>query len=202
MNQMSCPKTGLSRRGFMIGIGGLTFAVALRRRGGRPFVGSPASNRGHIVARFARQRAVAAKPRAYSPRTGIVGGRGESEVAKPVPQFAEITRRVTQRLNRIERVRESVPIGRARHKLGDTLGTLGTHCAGIETTFLPDHPCEKLDWKSVLGRRLLQRPANVVGGGWMRQRGLRCVWLGRLRCLTKLGCRRGGGRLRIGLCTC
>jgi CO/xanthine dehydrogenase Mo-binding subunit len=29
MNQMSSPKTGLSRRGFMIGIAGLTFAVAV-----------------------------------------------------------------------------------------------------------------------------------------------------------------------------
>ncbi len=72
---------------------------ALRRRAGRPFVGSPASDRGHVVARFARQRAVAGKPRAYSSRTGIVGRRGESEIAKPVPQFAEITCRVTQRLS-------------------------------------------------------------------------------------------------------
>jgi hypothetical protein len=31
MNQMACPKTGLSRRGFMIGIAGLTFAVAAGR---------------------------------------------------------------------------------------------------------------------------------------------------------------------------
>src|ERR1700726_261747 len=29
MNQISCPKTGFSRRGFMIGIAGLTFAVAV-----------------------------------------------------------------------------------------------------------------------------------------------------------------------------
>jgi isoquinoline 1-oxidoreductase beta subunit len=29
MNQMACPKTGFSRRGFMIGIAGLTFAVAV-----------------------------------------------------------------------------------------------------------------------------------------------------------------------------
>ena len=28
MNQMACPKTGFSRRGFMIGIAGLTFPVA------------------------------------------------------------------------------------------------------------------------------------------------------------------------------
>jgi isoquinoline 1-oxidoreductase subunit beta len=31
MNQMACPKTGFSRRGFMIGIAGLTFAVAAGR---------------------------------------------------------------------------------------------------------------------------------------------------------------------------
>src|SRR5580704_9643741 len=31
MNQMSCPKTGFSRRGFMIGIAGLTFAIAVGR---------------------------------------------------------------------------------------------------------------------------------------------------------------------------
>src|ERR1700726_257959 len=33
MNQMSCPKTGISRRGFMVGIAGLTFAVAVGREG-------------------------------------------------------------------------------------------------------------------------------------------------------------------------
>src|ERR1700721_3504816 len=31
MNQMACPKTGFSRRGFMVGIAGLTFAVAVGR---------------------------------------------------------------------------------------------------------------------------------------------------------------------------
>src|SRR6202045_3386259 len=31
MNQISCPKTGFSRRGFMVGIAGLTFAVAVGR---------------------------------------------------------------------------------------------------------------------------------------------------------------------------
>jgi isoquinoline 1-oxidoreductase beta subunit len=31
MNQIACPKTGLSRRGFMIGTAGLTFAVAVGR---------------------------------------------------------------------------------------------------------------------------------------------------------------------------
>src|ERR1700726_5085946 len=31
MNQMTCPKTGISRRGFMVGIAGLTFAVAVGR---------------------------------------------------------------------------------------------------------------------------------------------------------------------------
>src|SRR3984893_863402 len=31
MNEMTCPKTGFSRRGFMIGIAGLTFAVAVGR---------------------------------------------------------------------------------------------------------------------------------------------------------------------------
>src|ERR1700724_2371204 len=33
MNQMACPKTRFSRRGFMIGIAGLTFAVAVGREG-------------------------------------------------------------------------------------------------------------------------------------------------------------------------
>ena len=36
MKQMSCPKTGFARRGFMVGIAGLTFAVAVgRERFGR-----------------------------------------------------------------------------------------------------------------------------------------------------------------------
>ena len=42
MNQMSCPKTGFSRRGFMVGIAGLTFAVAAgRERFGRAATEAP-----------------------------------------------------------------------------------------------------------------------------------------------------------------
>src|ERR1700731_634109 len=42
MNQMSCPKIGPSRRGFMIGIAGLTFAVAIEpERFGHPATKAP-----------------------------------------------------------------------------------------------------------------------------------------------------------------
>jgi isoquinoline 1-oxidoreductase beta subunit len=42
MDQMSCPKTGFSRRGFMIGIAGLTFAVSVgRERSGHAATEAP-----------------------------------------------------------------------------------------------------------------------------------------------------------------
>ena len=52
---------------------------------------------------------------------------------------------MVQRLDRIERIGETVPVGGARHKLRNPLGTLGAHGAGIETQFWPDNASKKLN---------------------------------------------------------
>jgi hypothetical protein len=46
---------------------------------------------------------VAYEPCANPAWTGIIGCRSKPEIAKPVSQFAQITRRMAQRLDRIER---------------------------------------------------------------------------------------------------
>jgi hypothetical protein len=151
---------------------------------------------------------VTCEPRAYSAWTCIVGCRSEPEIAKPFPQFAQITRRMAQRLDRIERIGETAPVGGARHKLRDALGAFAAHSAGIETTFLPDHAGKKLDGKRVLRRRLLQRTADLISCEWFRGQRLGSAWCARLRrplvclygrsgayiCSMARGCR-GGERI-------
>ena len=148
-DQVGQPRAGHSLRYRGFGI--------LRRRRRRPFVRCPAGDDGHVVARFrqAAERWLAshALTRLW---TCIVGCRSEPEIAKTVSQFAQITppNGVAPRSDRTgwrDRANSAV----ARHKLRNALGSLGTHSAGIEATFLPDHAGEKLDGQSVLCRRLL-----------------------------------------------
>ena len=87
---------------------------------------------------------------------------------------------MAQRLNRIERIGESVPASGLRHELCDARSTLWAHSAGIEAALLPDHASEKFDGEAILCRSLFQRPANVVGCARIRSRALRFGWHGLL----------------------
>jgi hypothetical protein len=111
---------------------------------------------------------VTCEPRAYSPRTGVVSRCGQSEVAKLIAQFAQIPRRVAQRVHWVERVSKAVPAGRLGHELSNARCPLGADGTSIETAFLPDHASEKFDGERVLRRCLLQRPTNLVRGRCMR----------------------------------
>jgi hypothetical protein len=106
---------------------------------------------------------------------------------------------MAQRLDRVERIGQAVPASGLRHELCDARSALWTHRTGIETAFLPDHASEKFNGEGVLRRRLFQRPANVVGCGWIGSGGLRFDRHGRLIGLVIGRCRRGGARLRIRL---
>ena len=130
-----------------------------RRRPGCPFVRCPTSDDCHVVARLARQGVMACEPRANSAWTCIVGCRSESEIAKPVSQFAQITRRMAQRLDRIKRIGEAMPASGLWHELCDARGALWAHSAGIETALLPDHASEKFDGDTAS----LPRPAPASG---------------------------------------
>jgi hypothetical protein len=96
---------------------------------------------------------MACEPRAYAARTCIVGRRSKPEIAKPISQFAQITRRMAQRLDRVERIGQAVPASGLRHELCNARSALWTHSTGIETAFLPDHASEKFNRESVLRRR-------------------------------------------------
>jgi hypothetical protein len=111
---------------------------------------------------------VTCEPRAYSPRTGVVSRCGQSEVAKLIAQFAQIPRRVAQRVHWVERVSKAVPAGRLGHELSNARCPLGADGTSIETAFLQDHASEKFDGERVLRRCLLQRPTNLVRGRCMR----------------------------------
>ena len=102
-------------------------------------------------------------------------------------------------LDRIEWIGEAVPASGLRHELCDARGALWAHRTGIETALLPDHASEKFSGEGVLCRRLFQHPANVIGRGWIRSRGLRFNGHSRLTGLGMHRCRRGGARLRIRL---
>src|SRR5271156_7181502 len=105
---------------------------------------------------------------------------------------------MAQRLDRIERIDETVPVGGARHKLRDARCTFGAHGAGIETTFLPDHTGKKLDGKAILRRRLLQCAANVIDCRRSCRQSLLSAWRGRLIALFMLRSLRDCARLRMG----
>jgi hypothetical protein len=103
--------------------------------------------------RQARVGGLLAKP---DPRwTCIVRRCGKSKIAKPVQQFAQVRSRVPQRLDRLERVGETVPAGGRRHELGYPLGSLGADRPRVEAALLPDHSRKELDRQRVLRGRLL-----------------------------------------------
>ena len=137
---------------------------SLRRRRRGPFVGCPAGDDRYIVARLARQRAVAGQPCADAPGAGVVAGRGETEIAEPVAQVAQIARRMAQRPDRIERIGKAAPIGGARHELRDALRAGAAYRPRVEAALLPDDAGEELDRKLILRRVLLERAADVVRG--------------------------------------
>jgi hypothetical protein len=87
---------------------------------------------------------------------------------------------MAQRLNRIERIGKAVPASGLWHELCDTRSALWAHGAGIEAALLPDHASEKFYGEAILCRSLFQRPANIVGCGWIRSQALRFAWRGLL----------------------
>jgi hypothetical protein len=106
---------------------------------------------------------------------------------------------MAQRLNRIERMGESVPASGLRHELCDARSTLWAHSAGVEAALLPDHASEKFNGEAILCRSLFQRPANVVGCARIRGRALRFAWRGLLIGFWMHGGRRDRARLRARL---
>src|SRR6202035_1337721 len=100
----------------------------------------PAVDDGHVIARLFGERTTAGEPRADPARTGIVASRGESEIAELRLQIMQITRRIFQRLDRIERIGKPAPIRRLRHELRDALRTLGAHGLRAGAGVPPAHP--------------------------------------------------------------
>jgi hypothetical protein len=94
---------------------------------------------------------------------------------------------MTQRFDRIKWIAEAVRVGGVRHELRDPFRAPAADGPCVKTALLPDEACEKLDWKRVLGRCLLQCTANV-GCGWLggrlydlatrRRRGGACLCTG------------------------
>ena len=130
---------------------GIVVSAVLRRRRRRPFVGGPAGDDGDIVARLARQSAMAGQPFADARRAGIVAGRGETEIAELRLQIVQIARRMCSDSigsNGSASPRQSAVCGM---NCAMPARALGTHRARIETALLPDHAGEELDRQIVLG---------------------------------------------------
>jgi hypothetical protein len=94
--------------GIFEGVDGAFVTVAEAFGPGCPFVRGPTSDDCHVVARLVRQGVMACEPRAYAARTCVVGRRRESKIAKPVSQFAQVTRRMAQRLDTAEAARDTI----------------------------------------------------------------------------------------------
>jgi hypothetical protein len=131
---------------------------------------------------------MAGQERADAPGPGIVSRRGETEIAELGLQVVQITRRIFQRLDRIERIGKPAVPRRRRHELRDALRALPAHRKRIEAALLPDDASEELDRQCILRRVLLDGAANVVRGGGSVWSGWWCRLISR--------CGRGGLALR------
>src|SRR6202040_1766387 len=111
-----------------------------------------------------RKRAAAGEPRTHPPRAGIVTRCSQTEIAELCLQLVQITCRIFQCLDRIERIGQAAPIRRLRHELRNTLRALGAHGLRVEAALLPDHASEEFDGKAIRRSVLLDGAADVIGG--------------------------------------
>ena len=121
-----------------------------------PVLRAPAGHDPDIGLRLRWQCPLSRKPAPHPPRTGIVGGSGESKIAKLLAQLAQKFGRLRQCLGRVERIAQQALGGRHRHKLRNALGLLTTAChgsyyIGSEPALLPDDASEELERK-LIGR--------------------------------------------------
>jgi len=85
----------------------------------RPFLDWVSCDREHVVASLRRQVSRANEKVAYALRAGIIGGGGEPEIAELCAQLGQELPRLGQRLGRVERLKQVVLGGSARHELCD-----------------------------------------------------------------------------------
>jgi hypothetical protein len=167
----------------------------LRRRLSHPGLRAVAGDDADIGLRLPRQAATAGEPCLDLGGAGIVGRRGQAQVATECrAQFAQVARRLAQRLQRLECVDEPPHCGGSGHELGDALRARRAHRRWVEAAFLPDQTGEELFRELVVGRRLGQRAADLGNEG----RWILCVRLGRCVRRSLFACGGGVGTLWIG----
>ena len=139
-----------------------------------PALGGMAGDVAHVCLRFIRQLAAPRHPVLHAPGAGIIGSRGETDVAELLQQLAQELGRHRKRMQRIEWILQTVGARDARHELRDALRAGRAHHMGFEAAFLLDQVGEKRYRKIVLGGDdsgvAAQRvPAGLVPGGLSRQ---------------------------------
>ncbi len=159
------------------GSGASAGGLSSPRKGPRQSRDGAAGDDQHIVDRLARQAGRAGKPAAEAPRPGVVGRRGEAEIAEAGAQLLEVGGGFIKRAGRLERVGKPALRRRAGHELGDALRSGRAARGGIEAALLPDQPREEAVGQIVAARGRLQRAAQGDGGrGGGNRAGGRRAW--------------------------
>ena len=127
----------------------------------RPIVGRPPRDERNIVARLARQRAAARKPRLDPRRAAIIGRGRKPKIAEALTQVRQQFRRFRDRLLGIERIGKPALGGRSRHELRNALRARVAGDAGPEAALLPDQPGEEIDRQMVRCRGALDHAAQA-----------------------------------------
>ena len=116
--------------------------------------------------RLARKAAAACEPGFDLAGAGIVGGCGEAEVAAECrAQFAQVARRIAQRLQRLERVDEPTHRGGPRHELRDALRAGRADRAGSKRLSCQMRRVKNSSGSSLSAAACAERRADVVNRG-------------------------------------
>jgi len=132
------------------------------RRGSGPVCCRAASDDPHVVERFLRQLAAIGAPRDDAPRAGVVGRRGQTEIAELLKQRSQETARRRQRLTCIERILQAEHLSGLRHELRDALRPRATYCAMIKLALLPKEIGKESDRKLVVARDIDKQRAEFL----------------------------------------
>jgi hypothetical protein len=139
---------------------GRDYVARLRRP---PLVCGTSCHNTDIGQRLLWQAPAPCEPVQNARRSGVIGCRGEAEVAKLDPKVPQQLGGLSYRLDRVERILQTPQSGRPRHELSYSLRARAADGAGIEPALLPDQANEEIERDIVRVRRGYKGLAQDVG---------------------------------------
>ena len=125
----------------------------------------------NVVLGLDRQIALLGEPFRDAAGAGVVGRRGEPEIAEALPQFGQQRGGLGDRRFGVEGIGEPAFVSGSRHELRDAQRARGTGDAGPEVAFLPDQPGQKRDRKTLCAGGGVDQPADAADERFASTRG-------------------------------